>query len=421
MAPEESTPRPIEGLDVRPSRGGMFSSLAHRDFRYLVTGTTMASMGHWAQVVGKGWLVFQLTESPFHLGLVTFAQGIPMFLVAPIAGGLADRFDRLKMIWASQVLMILLAVSLAMLVLTDAITLWQVYLIAVISGVLFGINTPPRQAIVFDLVGREDLPNAVALNAAGSNTTRVLGPSLGAVFIGTVGLEGAFFLQAGSYIVAAWTLMMMRGGSRPAPRREAAPFYRSLVDGMSYARRDRTVRMLLVVALAAAVLGWPALQLLPAYAGDVLDLGGAGYALLMTANGIGALVGAVAVVTMGGFLRRKGPALLGTLILAGVTLIVMGASDALALIFLIVFAYGATNAMQMTLNNTLVQLAVEDQYRGRATALYLQTFGLMPLGSLAAGAIAEAVGLQATFVGLGAIMVVLMVWIWATSSSIRRL
>lgn len=419
MAQEAVTPELALGIPREGERPRLFSALAHRDFRYLAAGNLAASMGHWSQSLGQGWLVYELTRSPFQLGLISFAQGVPMFVTSPVAGALADRLDRKWMVSASQMVMALSSLLLAMLVLTDAVRVWHLYCLSALSGVLFGVNSPPRQAMVFDLVGREDLRNAVALNSISQNSTRVLGPSLGAVFLGTVGVEGTFFLQSGSYWVALATILMIRSSSN-AQRTPREPFLGSLADGVSYARRDRTITALLLISFISAVLGWAYMSLMPAYAGKVLGLGGTGFGLLMTASGGGALLGAFGLMALGNT-TWQGKALLLALAVAGLGQVVLGSLETLSVIVLTVMALGFSSALLMALNGALVQMVVEDEYRGRVTALAFQVWGLVPMASLAAGAVAQQVGVQPVVLFLGALVTGLTVVVAAAYPQVRRL
>ena len=361
MPTEESTEQAQHDDQAAPPKGGVFRALAHEDFRFLLVGNLTTQIGQWVQQIAKGWLVFQLTGSPLQLGVVAFFHGAGMLVFSPIGGSLADRFDRRKVLLVSQFLMMCMAMLVAFLVLTGVVEVWQLYITAFFSSGLIAINNPTRQALVYNLVGREDLPNAIALNSVTGNSTRIIGPALGGVLISTIGIDGAFFFQAGGYVVAMMTLVKIRSAP-PVIENSRTSFKESLITGVRYARRDRTIGVLILTGMVAAVFAWPFLQLMPAYTSDVLNVGERSYGFLMGAVGVGSLVGSLVVVAASGT-RRKGRMLLAALLANGVLLMLLGLSSVLSLSVVILLALGFANAIHMATNQTLIQLNVEDQYR----------------------------------------------------------
>ncbi len=373
----------------------------------------------WSQQLGMGWLVYELTESPFQLGLVFFFNGLAMLLLAPVGGTIADRFDRRMVMLVTQTATVAGVLVLAIMVTTDVVRIWHVYILSFGISAFFALNTPSRQAIVHDLVGRRDLTSAVALNAVSMNSMRVVGPAVGGVLLGTVGVEGAFFLQAGGF---AWATLLVifierRDVQSPSGR---TPFLESLRDGFQYARRDRNISSLLLVAVVFSVFGMSYMQFMPAYAGDVLGLGGGGFGLIMALSGVGALIGAVAVTGFGDF-EGKGRVLVYSVLVTGVLIVGLGWLGYFATAVPILAGLGMASAVTMALSQILMHTAVEDEYRGRVMALYFLTFGFQPMGGLLAGAIAEVIGVQAIFVILGVLMIVITLWVIATAPHIRRL
>ena len=402
---------------LRARAGRSLSPFAHADFRRLVIGTGATGIANWVQQIAKGLLVYELTDSPFQLSLVMFAQGFPMFLSSPIGGALADRFDQRTIIWASQAVMSLVGIALALLVLTDTVLIWHIYVLAVISGILFGINGPPRQAIVYDLVEPGELRQAIALNAVVQNSSRVFGPLMGAGLIAVVGLEGAFFLQAAGYLVGMVTVLLIVTRS---PRRAstAVSLLSNLREGLAYVFPDRLLTALVLIAVINAGMAWPYMNLMPAFAVGTLGLSDSGFGLLMAGAGAGAFVGATGVVFLGES-RHGGHILVWTVLGMGCGLVAMSLTDLLPLIAALVVGMGLFSAVQQILNNTLIQVHVEDQYRGRVTSLYFQTWGLTPLGGLVIGALAENIGLQQSFFLTGLAILAVTLWLYA-ASPIRR-
>ena len=402
---------------LRARAGRSLSPLAHDDFRRLVVGSGATGIANWVQQIAKGLLVYELTDSPFQLSLVMFAQGFPMFLSSPIGGALADRFEQRTIIWASQAVMTMVGIALALLVLTDVVVIWHIYVLAVISGILFGINGPPRQAIVYDLVEPGELRQAIALNAVVQNSSRVFGPLMGAGLIAVVGLEGAFFLQAVGYVVGMITVLLIRTKS---PRRAstAVSLLSNLREGLAYVRPDRLLTALVIIAVINAAMAWPYMNLMPAFALDILGLSESGFGLLMAGAGAGAFIGAT-VVGLLGQTRGGGHLLVWTVLGMGFGLVAMSLTDILPLVAALVFVMGLLSAVQQILNNTLSQVHVDDQYRGRVTSLYFQTWGLTPLGGLVIGALAETMGLQESFFVTGLAILAVTLWLYA-ASPIRR-
>lgn len=420
MARHQSIARTAAHVGLPFPRAETFAALAHRDFRLLLIGNMFTQLGQWTQQVGKGWLVYTLTGSPFQLGLVAFCNGAGMFVGAPIGGALADRFDRQKMMLVSQVSLMVIALVLAFLVFTDTIRIWHTYVTAFASGWFFAMNGPARQSLVHDIVGKRDLVNAIALNTVTMNSMRVLGPSLGGLLIATVGIEGTFFLQAGGYAGSLLAVLLMQAVTSPQPEARSA-FFRSILDGANYARKDRTLATLLTIAFVSGLLGMVYMQLLPAYVGDVLHKDrGSVLGFLMTAGGVGGLLGAMGVAVMGDF-RWKGRLLLTAVAATGLLQMGLGAFGHLEVAIFLLAGLGMANAITLTMNNSLIQTHVADHYRGRVMSLHFLTFSLQPLGVLVGGRIAEAIGLEPALLLLGGLVAGAMLGIAALSPRIHRL
>jgi MFS family permease len=384
-----------------------------------VTSNILTQLGQWTQQVGRGWLIYQLSHSAFQLGLVSFCSGIAMFLAAPLGGVISDRLDRRRVVLATQFSLLAVALTLALLVTTDSVRFWHLYLTAVITGVSVSVNGPTRNAMVHDLVEAKHLTSAVTLNSLTMNSMRVFGPAIGGVMIGFVGIEGTFWLQAACCIIAMTQVVQI--GRRPkAASAGKASIFRSLVDGISYIRRDPILGPLMLIAFFTGLLGLGFLQLMPAYVGDVLHSDkGSMLGWLLTAEGIGAMLGALAAVIFANY-RRRGLLLLGLVATFGMGLMLLGFVDnfpgALALLLIL----GGLSSMMLTNNNVLIQLYVSEQYRGRVFSIYFVNFSLAPLGTLVAGALTKAVALQTTFIGLGVAVALAALWVGARYPKLRR-
>jgi len=352
----------------------MFAALAFRDYRLLWTSNVMTQTGQWMQQVATGWLMLELTNSPTWLGLVGFARGIPMLLMSLPAGVLADRIDRRKLLVTSQIAAALLATILAVLVATDLVRPWHVLVLAFFSGSAMSFIFPTRQALVSTLVPRERMANAVALNSAGQNSTRVFGPSLAGILIGAVGTAICFAIQAVGLIGAAIMSIRLHVPSREEhPGRVKASARENLVEGLRYIAANPRLKGLIGLAAIPTVLALPYMQMLPVIARDELGTGSAGLGLLMTASGVGALAGSLAVAALGNRMREFGSLQIITAALFGIMVALFAFSPWMPLSLLLVALTSGVSSIYMSLNNTVLQMSVSDEFRGRVLSVYLMT------------------------------------------------
>lgn len=370
---------------------GMLASFAERDYRLLWSGTVITQMGQWMQQVAIGWLVLDLTDSPAFLGLVGFARGLPMLFLALPAGVLADRVDRRKLLMVFQAVGALVAVVLAALVVFDSIKPWHVIVLSILGGGVMAFIAPTRQALVPGVVPRELMANAIAMNSAGQNATRIVGPSLAGVLISAVGTAICFVAQAIGFIWAFIMSFQLR--VPPAVQTGARASVReNITDGLSYIRGSSTLSGLMVMAAIPILLAQPYIQMMPVFARDVLDAGSAGLGLLMAANGAGALVGVLLYGAYGHRIRQQGLFQIATAAGFGVLLAMFAVSPWFSLSLLLVALTGAVSSVYMAANNTIIQLTVDDAYRGRVMSVYMMTWGMMPFGTLPMGILAGVFG-----------------------------
>ena len=410
---------PSEEALAQPHTSTRFGALRHPDFRFLLAGNLFTQLGQWSQQLGKGWLVVNdLDGSAFQLGLVAFTQGLGMFIMAPIGGVLADRFNRRHLMLMSQVILAAIALTLAVLVMTDVITIWMVYIIAFLSGSFFGLNNPARMSAIHDIVGREDLGHAVALNAVVMNSMRVIGPALGGVLLVVVGTEGAFFLQAGGYLGGVSAVLLMR--QKFTARGGSAPFLKSMVDGVRYARSDRVIAVILTVAFLTSILGLSMMQLIAAFVKDVLDQDETGFAILFIMLGVGGLAGAVLLV-MKSDISNRGLLYFCAAFGTGILITALGAAGNLTFSYFAMIGLGATTGFSLALGNTLIQTNVKDEYRGRAMSLYFLSFSLSPMGALIGGAVGDLIDLRIAFMAIGLSLAAPIGWILLTRRDMWRM
>ena len=400
-------------LGLSPPRGGagprrgMFSSLKHRAFRRYWIGLFFSNIGSWMQMVAQGWLVLRLSDSALVLGLVTFAGSLPALVLAPFAGVAADRYDRRALLLATQSIQMASALLLAAATFWGFATVPLVAVLAVASGVANAYTTPSHQSLFLDLVGPEDLLNAISLNSMQFNLSRVVGPMLAGFTIAFFGEPGCFLLNAVSFVAILVPLALLPA-MRPATRPSSGA-WADLLIGLRFARRDRLLPPLLAICMGLAVFGTPAVTLAPLYARRLLGVGPKGLGGMLSAVGLGAVLMALLIAWLEDF-EKKGLAIIAAssafaLSLAGLAL---SRRYGLALAFLALL--GGAMMSSSSLINTLMQKRAPAILRGRVISLYaLAWSGFVPIGNLQAGAVAEHFGAAASlWVGAGGIAATLV-------------
>ena len=388
-----------------------FSSLRHRNFRLLWIGSIATQVGYWMFNLAQGWLALQLTNSEFWLGMVGFASGIPMLVLSLVGGELADRYNRRTLMLTYQVISMICITVFAALVTLQLVQLWHVLLIAFLFGSIMSLNIPLRQALLPDLVERDDLTNAVALQSVGWNAMRVVGPALAGVLIAYVGMEGIFWLMVAGYV---WTMIMvfqMHIPNKANAMRARHPLH-NMFDGLQYIWGRKDILILMISLSVPTLFAMPYLQLMPVFARDILHVGAQGLGVLSSAVGAGALVTALAVAAMRDT-HHKGRWLIIASTLFGVAVAAFGLSPSYPLSIVLLAATGVCFSVMQAFNSVLIQTLTPDEYRGRVFSVYALTWGLQPLGNLAVGWLAEAISAPwAVFIG-GVVSIIgmgLLVW-----------
>jgi MFS family permease len=369
-------------------KGTFHAVIHHREFRYLWTAGVVTQFGQWFQNIAIGWLALTLTDSPSFVGQVAFASGVPILLLSFPAGALLDRIDRRRALLAAQILGALLALTIAFINWRGWIEPWHLIVAAVLSGILLAVVQPATQSLAPALVPREDLPNALALNSAGSSSTRIIGPSLGGVLIGLLGIAGCYLAQAITFVVAA---ALTAAVTVPRNARPGVTIGGGVLDGLRIIRRDPTLTGLLLLASVPALLAYPYIQLLPVFARDVLHLGPRGLGIIMSTSGIGAFVGALIVARLGSW-PHKGRLTLIMGISYGFVLSAFALSPWPAVSAIILIFSGFIGSVFYSTNQILVQLATSEEMRGRVMGALAVSFGLQPVGALFIGALAQQIG-----------------------------
>jgi MFS family permease len=382
-----------------------FGALQHRNFQLFFAGQLISLIGSSMQSMAQLWLIWRLTHSAALLGVLGFASQIPILVLASLGGYFGDRYNRHRgVIWTQSSAMVL-AFLLAGLTLAKLINVWELIVIAFLAGVVSAFDVPIRQAFLVQMVGQEDLPNAIALNSSIFNGAQVVGPAIAGFVIAWVHEGWCFFLNGASFLAVIGALLAMRIERQQGKPPSGSPM-RSLAGGFQYAMNDWPTRSTLLLLSLLSMLVMQYLVLLPIFASDVLHRGVTGLGLLTSAAGVGALVGALQFATRRNFKGlRKWIAAMSTM--AAVGLIAFSESHRFWVSVLFLFFIGFASTSQMAATNTLVQNRVPDELRSRVMAVYATMFlGTRPIGSLLAGGVAKHIGAQYTLVGFGLICLI---------------
>lgn len=404
----------------RIGRISTFDSLAYREYRLLWIGMLFTSGGMWMEQVALNWLVYDMTGSAVDLAWLNGLRALPSLLVGPFGGVAADRIDRKRLMLWTQWLLLGLYLPLGWLIVSGRIEVWHLMAFTFATGVVWTFNQPVRQAIIPSLVPRDSLMNAVALQSAAFNVTRVFGPALGGILIKSFGAGGAIFAEAGAWVAVLIITAMMRVPATPARAAGGASPRRDLVDGFRYIARTPDVRALIVMALLPFVVIMPYMTLLTVFAKDIFHMDAGGLGLLYAVSGIGALASTLGVASLGNF-RGRGKLLIGCAFAMSVLLIAFAFSHWLPLAYLMLIAVSGASMAYMALSNTMLNMLVPNEFRGRVMSVYMLDRGLMPLGSMFAGAIAALWNAPAALAVMGLIGLAVSAYYYVAFANIRRL
>ena len=382
-----------------------FGALAHRNFRLFFIGQGISLIGTWMQNVGEGWLILTLTNSPFYVGLTSALSSLGVLLFSLYAGVVADRVDKRRVIIFMQLAFMLEALTVAVLVWTGVVRVWHVLTLATLLGLASAFDIPMRQSFVVEMVGKEDLMNAIALNSSLFNGARVIGPAIAGLLIGALGIAWCYFLNGLSYIAVIAGLLLMRlPPIVRSPQRPSA--WSGFREVLTFLRGDRRLRVLMVLTAALSVFGFPYISMMPVFARDVLHRGATGYGALTSSIGIGAVIGALGVALASGRIHQRGRLMLIGGTAFGILLILFSASRSLALSMLLLGLTGCAMIVNNSITNTLLQTTAPDHLRGRIMGFYSFVFvGMAPFGAFMFGLAAEHVGAPIAIATGGAVVV----------------
>jgi MFS family permease len=395
--PASPTAAPSPAVKGRASAA--FRALKHRNFRLFFGGQIISLVGTWMQTVAQAWLIYRLTGSGALLGLLGFVGQIPIFVLSPVAGLVADRWLRQRVVIATQTASMLLAFILAALTMTGHIKgrvgVVEIIILATLLGIVNAFDVPARQSFLIEMVGREDLLNAIALNSSMFNLARVAGPAIAGIVVAVVGEGWCFLLNGISYLAVIAGLFMMRI-EKVMPGHDGTDPLEKLREGFRFARHTKPVRALLTLVSVVSFMGLPFTVLMPIFAVKILHGGASAYGTLMGAIGVGAMCGAL-VLASRQELRGLGNIVAYAAVAMGGSLVLFSASHWYWISFTILTLTGFSMMMQFTATNTLIQAMVPDQLRGRVMSIYSMLFlGMSPIGSLVAGWMADRIGAPVT-------------------------
>jgi MFS family permease len=401
---EAPRPHPEHAMKTIPAANALshtLRALRHRNFQLFFGGQLISLIGTWMQSVAQSWLVYRLTGSSLLLGSAGFASQIPVFLVAPVGGIVADRFKRHRVVIITQISSMILAFILAALTLTRKVHVWHIFVLAALLGVVNAFDIPARQSFLVDMVGKEDLMNAIALNSSMFNGARIVGPAVAGILVASIGEGWCFFANGMSYIAVIIGLLLMK----LQPRFHRPPLgspLEHIIEGFRFVRRTEPIRAILLLLGLVSLVAMPYTVLMPVFADKILHGGARGLGILMGATGVGALLGALTLAT------RRGVYGLGRWVALacagfGISLLLFAFSRHFWLSAALLLPVGFCMMLEMSSSNTLIQAMVPDHLRGRVMAVYSMMFmGMAPFGALLGGALADRVGASIT-VSMGAI------------------
>ncbi|HXY00285.1 MAG TPA: MFS transporter [Candidatus Limnocylindrales bacterium] len=382
-----------------------FRALKHRNFRLFVIGQLISLIGTWMQNLAQQWLVYSLTKSAFLLGVFGFASQLPMLCLAWMGGYVGDRYNRHRGVITTQTISMILAFVLAFLTLTHLIKTWHLMVIAFLVGIVNAFDVPIRQAFFVHMVGKEDLPNAIALNSSIFNGARVIGPAIAGFTILLVGEGWCFFLNGLSFVAVIIALLMMRIERTENKKASESPI-RSFIEGFRFAMQDHPIRSALILLSLLSLFGLQYSVFLPIYASDILHGGAGTLGWLMSAAGVGAVLGALQFAAR---TEYKGLSrwIASTCTTCGLALLVFAFSNSFWLCATLLFVVGFAATSQMAATNTIIQQRVPDEMRSRLMAVYATLFmGVMPIGALIAGSVAKHIGTPHTVLLFGVAVLV---------------
>lgn len=397
-----------------------FSTLGIPAYRTMWWGMVAGFVAMQLNIVARGYLAYDLTGSATALGIVSLAWGVPMLVFSLFGGVLADRAQKRSVLLATQTCMGILSLITAVLVHTGVVEIWHLFVIGLGQGTIFAFNMPSRQAIIPELVGPAKLMNAIALNNAGMNLSRILGPAFAGILISVpfVGMTGTFYFMTALYGLAVWSLFLLPAGK--VSTRARLPMAQELKSGFVYIGKNQTLMVLIGLAFVPILFGMPFQMLMPVFQKDVLHVGSLGLGLLYAAVGVGALIGSLVIASFSDMQGRgRVQAVMG--IGFGLALIWFALSGSFVMALISVAVLGLVSSSYMSLNNSMIMEHTNEQYYGRVMSVFMMTFALMPLSAMPMGVLADSIGAPMTIAMAGIIVTVFVAAMVVLVPAYRRI
>lgn len=387
------------GIDSRPS--GPFAALYFRDFRLFWTGQLISQVGDWMQMTAVSWLLYDLTGSAFQLGMNGIFRAVPMVGLGLVGGTIADRYDRKQLLMAMQILLMAQAVLFGLLIHTGLVQVWHIYTLTFTNGLIRTLEGPARQSMFPSLVPRSALPNAVALNSIVWKGTMLVGPSLAGIAITTIGVDGALYVNAASFLAVVLALSWMRASFQRAE--PTGRFLGDLKEGLKYVVSEKMIVRIMIMEAASSIFGFDG-AMLTIFARDVFNVGASGFGFLQSARGLGGILGSALVVSLGGR-AAYGKIMLVSGVLYGLCFALFGLSPSFSLGLVLLSVVGLTDAVWGATRSMILQLQSPDALRGRVMGVFnLSSKGLQPLGQVETGIAVPLIGARGATV-LGGLLV----------------
>lgn len=401
-----------------PAKQGTFSSLRHRDYRYLWVGTMFLSAGQWVQQVTLGWLLYDLTGSSVLLGALNGVRAIPFLVVGPFAGVVADRNDPRTVLKWVQGMLFLTAFLMGSIVVAGKTEVWHLFVFTAFTGIGWSIVQPVRQTLVSATVPREEVANAVALASVGFNALKVLGPSIGGFLVAVFGAGGNFFVQGLTYLAVFILMFMMSVDYVPAKQKSSV--LADLKEGLGYCVRDPLMLSLQAAGLIPSMLAWPVQALMPVFQKDVLGAGPEALGFLLAAPGVGGVVSMLFLAGMANQVHKKGQFALVGLVFQGISVMAFALTRDLPYSLAAMAVFGAAQLSFHATVMTMIQLSTPAKLRSRVVSIYMLNTGLSPIGSVVAGIVAETAGAPTSMFAVGVSTVVFALLLGALAHPLRR-
>ncbi len=400
-------------------QGETFRALRNRNYRLLWIGQVGHSASLWVETIARSWLIWELTGSAILLAVVNMLRAIPMLLLGLFAGAIADRFDKRKLLIICKIFTLVNKLVLAVLITTGAIEVWHVLLGAFLMGCSMAFEQPTRTALIPSLVGKDELLNAIALNSVATDISRVVGPGIAGALIGPLGIDGVYYTSSAVYVVTLIATIMLQ--VPPVIAREGRiSLWGDVGEGLHFVWKEKVIFVLMVLALIPMLFGQPYMTIMPIFADRVLHAGASGYGWLQSASGGGALLVVLLIATMPR-IPQRGFFILFTTFGFGALLVAFSQTTLLLLaLVLILFVGFASTAPRIVINTRILELTPPQMY-GRVMAVYHLDRGLVPLGTIAVGLLADAIGVSSTFLIMGSVLMLLALSVGIGVPFVRRI